>query len=108
MHTQSRPVAARRDLHMCYQTTELIDLGGTSLLAFLLESPCSLFSPPTTFTLSSFVLALPGHPFGPGSSRFQLWNSPPTFAGLPQSHKGHRDSPSPPAPRVGEKPEPEV
>lgn len=107
MHTQSRPVAARRDLHMCYQTTELIDLGGTSLLAFLLESPCSLF------TTHHFHLEL----VCSGFARTSFWpwfqqipavaQSPPTSAGLSQSHKGHRDSPSPPAPRVGEKPEPE-
>lgn len=61
------------------------------------ESPVP-FSPPTTFTLSSFVLALPGQPPGPGSSRFQLWHSPHLCRGVPEPQRPRGQPHSPISP----------
>lgn len=113
MHTQSRPVAARRDLHMCYQTMLLRHRADRPRGHF---APCfssgvapAPFSPPTTFTLSSSLFWLcPGIFLDLAQADFSCGTAP-TSAGVSQSHKGHRDSPVPPAPtRVREKPEPEV
>lgn len=88
MHTESRPVAALRDLPHVLPNQHRADRprGHFAPCFSSGESP-ALLPPPTTFTLSSFVLALPGHPLGPGFSRFQLWYSPHPCRGVPEPQR---------------------